>query len=360
MKKLYLVTLLSVFILGTIIAMLPSVPLIPSVPSVKAHEDETGVKFYIWNATSSNNIYSSRAVGLTRVVEIWVDSPISWDNTANGIVTWALSIRVDPTRLEVMTATSLGANGFLGDFLVEYGYDSDYLTTFAVAPRDAACKGAGVIKDIFEGIQGFDALGVGAGGGPTKLCTFTVKSKSTTNPSPLIITGRQPGAALEATASYQTPDATWHYVDIQDMGWYISSNYGDKYFFDSTNTWPPIVGSTWNQLWSGHSNTLTVTAYTDTNSDTKFNATDVLTMRNETSLESRDYEVMHVTTMNSQNDGVQDLIALKKPGAVPEFPLGVELIMLVAPAVVIVYIWRLRKNKPKLLTTQTNPKGLKP
>jgi hypothetical protein len=44
---------------------------------------------------------------------------------------------------------------------------------------------------------------------------------------------------------------------------------------------------------------------------------------------------------------------------VPEFPLGLGIIMALAPLIPIVYIWRLRKNKPKLLTAQTNPKGLK-
>jgi hypothetical protein len=45
---------------------------------------------------------------------------------------------------------------------------------------------------------------------------------------------------------------------------------------------------------------------------------------------------------------------------VPEFPLGLGIIMALAPIIPIVYIWRLRKNKPKLLTTHANPKGLKP
>jgi hypothetical protein len=45
---------------------------------------------------------------------------------------------------------------------------------------------------------------------------------------------------------------------------------------------------------------------------------------------------------------------------VPEFPLGIGILMALAPIIPIVYIWRLRKTKPKTLTTQTNPRRLKP
>lgn len=45
---------------------------------------------------------------------------------------------------------------------------------------------------------------------------------------------------------------------------------------------------------------------------------------------------------------------------IPEFPLGIGILMALAPIIPIVYIGRLRKNKPKTLTTQPNPKGLKP
>jgi len=41
---------------------------------------------------------------------------------------------------------------------------------------------------------------------------------------------------------------------------------------------------------------------------------------------------------------------------VPEFPLGTEIVLLLAPIIAIVYIWRLRKNKPKPTTAQTSPK----
>jgi len=50
------------------------------------------------------------------------------------------------------------------------------------------------------------------------------------------------------------------------------------------------------------------------------------------------------------------MIVTKKP-EVPEFPLGTEIVLLLAPIIAIVYIWRLRKNKPKPTTTQTSPKG---
>jgi hypothetical protein len=54
----------------------------------------------------------------------------------------------------------------------------------------------------------------------------------------------------------------------------------------------------------------------------------------------------HVDWLNPTpvaGDGLTDMILLDK-GVVPEFPLGIGMLMAIAPMIAIAYVWRLRKK----------------
>jgi hypothetical protein len=329
MKK-HLLILAAILVIGAITAALPP---------AKAQF----VRFYISDGV--DNIYAYTAVGGTRIIEVWVESPPEWENTPSGIVGYALSIRIDPRILEPLGASKTATGGgLLETFLVNFGYDIEgYTTSFLVGPAD---KPTGTIFDASEYIGGYSTLGVGAGGGPTKLMRFTFRSKSNTVPSMLDLCGRPVSGILEANAIYTTPDGVDHYVDLMGDGFYGAS-ITDEFNMDLTSTIDLAnpVGSAFSETWPVGSRMYSINGWTDTNATGGLNSGDSISMLNATSGSTDYFDVLFGNIAPTSNDGRNDLILKKKPGPVPEFPLGIELLIALAPMIAIVYLWRTRPKK---------------
>jgi hypothetical protein len=331
MKK-HLLILVAILVVGAVTAALPP---------AKAQF----VRFYISDGV--DNIYAYGAVGTTRTIEVWVESPPEWADTPSGIVGYALSIRVDPTILEPLgAAKTASGGGLLETFLVDFGYDLEgYTTSFLVGPAD---KPTGTIFDASEYIGGYSTLGVGAGGGPTKLMRFTFRSKSDAVPSMLDICGRPIAGLLEANAIYTTPDGADHYVDIMDDGYY-GAQITDEFGMDLTSTLDPVdpVGSTWVEKWPNDSDSraYTINGWTDTNATGALNSGDKISVLNATSGGTDYLDVLWANIPPTSNDGRYDLVLKTGVPPVPEFPLGIELLIALAPMIAVVYLWRTRPKK---------------
>lgn len=201
MKKRKYLLIALMFIVATILASIP-------MQTVKA-SDRTDVRFYVWNSETASNIYGPWTPGFPpHVVEVWIDSPDTWDNTASGIVGYAISLQVDPTVLTILTAEKIPSKGgFLEDFLHRYWYDyMGYSTSLLIGGTD---PGAGLIWDVSEMIMGWETLGKGAGGGPIPLLQFVFVSQSDTAYSPIEI----------LDAYYYTPAGKFP-VEVVDSGHY--------------------------------------------------------------------------------------------------------------------------------------------
>lgn len=330
-KKYCLLILAFALILGTTAA---------SLSPVKA---QGPVRFYV-----QPTIYPSATVGTFIFVEVWVESDPAWDDTPEGIVGYALSVRVDPRALEVMSAAKIaGGGGFLEDFLSRYLYDIlyGYTTSFLVGPID---KDTGTITDCAEYIMGYKTLGVGAGGGPTKLMRFVFKSKSDVIPSVIDLFGRY---VTEISATYTTTDGVDHYVDILEDGYYISDTSIQPYetmYFDSSPAWAsdPFMNpmyTDWHELWPTYCEMWSIEDWVD-NTDEVLSESDQIYMVNIGTGEDLWCHVEWVNPSPVAGDGGTDLIVTVKE-VVPEFPLGVVLMMAIAPAIPIVYLWRIRKKE---------------
>lgn len=115
------------------------------------------------------------------------------------------------------------------------------------------------------------------------------------------------------------------------------------------------TASTWHQLYPVFSRTFAIDNWTDTVNDFVFGPGDEF---GATYQDDFTTFLGHLDSVSTDIIISEQPVPPKSPGGTPEFPLGVEALMALVLAIPIVYIWRLRKTKPKL--TQTNPKGLKP
>jgi len=318
-KKLCLTLLALAFTVGTVVAALPPVKAIDQ------------VRFYV-----SPTIITSKTTAFA--VDVWIDSPAAWDNTPSGIVGYALSVRVDPRVLEVRGARKTpGMLGFLESFLTYYGYDfQGYTTSFLVGTPD---KVTGTTPDASEYISGYKTLGVGAGGS-AKLMQFLFYPLKPTSPSPIDITGRPVLGILEFMAIYTTPDGVDHYVDLMDDGWYVSQTTGVIYL-DVVNSFEPTnpVGSTWHEILPTWCNQYTLTSWLDDNSNGVLDVPDRVALTKDTTVIW--WQVDWINPTPTSGDAKWDLIMIT---AVPEFPLGIEILLVIAPAIPIVYVWRTRKK----------------
>jgi len=339
-KKYSLLALAFALILGTIVASLP-------IRTAKAPIGPGEVRFYV-----VPSIVPSETAGTMIIVEVWIESDIAWDDTSEGIVGWGLSVRVDPRALEVMSAAKIfGGGGFLEDFLARYMYDifEGYTTSLLVGPID---KDTGTILDIAEYIVGYETLGVGGGGGPTKLMRIIFKSRSDVIPSVIDIFGIRVPPIIEFTALYTTPDGVDHYVDVLDDGYYIAQTLTTMYF-DSDTGWTPStspLGWDWEELSPGPptnppgNDWWSLDNWIDNDFDSVLSIGDQIYMRNTANFpEDNWFYVDVVNPAPASGDGKADLQVTVKPD-VPEFPLGVALMIAIAPAIPVVYLWRTRKK----------------
>jgi hypothetical protein len=88
-----------------------------------------------------------------------------------------------------------------------------------------------------------------------------------------------------------------------------------------------------------------INGWTDTNATGGLNSGDSISMLNATSGGTDYFDVLFGNIAPTSNDGRNDLILKKKPPVVPEFPLGIELLIAIAPMIAIVYLWRTRPKK---------------
>ena len=350
-KKYCLLILAFAFMLGTIVA---------SLPPVKAQDT---VRFYVWNYAAGTNIYPGVSPPGYVIVEVWIDSPEAWDNTPEGIVGYALSVRVDPRALEVVAAGKIRVAapppvGFLEGFLIEYGYGyyDPFIgwvgreTKFLTGPIDAT---TGTIIEASEYIMGYTELGVGAGGGPQPLMRFAFKSRSDTLASPIDLCGPWDAVleTIEITAIYTTVDGTDHYVDVLDDGYYIAET-PDTMFVDALGASPydphNPIGSKWHELWPEPCREWSLDSWEDNGEppgepDGILDPSDQIDMTRLVDGYKAWYHVEWVNPEPVEGDGKADLI-VKFKKEVPEFPLGVGLMIALAPAIPIVYLWRTRKK----------------
>ena len=238
-----------------------------------------------------------------------------------------------------MTAGKIpGLGGFLEDFLIRYFYDWEgYTTSFLVGPID---KDAGTITDCSEYIMGYSTLGLGAGGGPIKLMRFMFRSRSDVIPTVMDLFGRY---VTEISATYTTPDGTDHFVDILEDGFYIEDTHTTQMFFDASPGYDPAdpLHSDWHELYPEYCEWWTLESWVD-NGDGILSASDQIDMDNIGTGEHLDF---HIDWMSATPTpaGVADMIVTVKE-IVPEFPLGTGLMIMIAAAVPVVYLWRIRRK----------------
>ena len=144
-------------------------------------------------------------------VDLYIESPLGWDNTTDGIVQYAISAKVDPTVLEPMGVQGAALGYFLYDFLGRYSYNWMGYTA-SLTPPPVVNKTAGTMKWISEGIYPDPPAGAG---GSWKLCTLVLKSLSETAYSRIDLYYE-----VGVDAYYWTIGNVAHPVDIVDDGHY--------------------------------------------------------------------------------------------------------------------------------------------
>lgn len=189
--------------------------------------------------------------------------------------------------------------------------------------------------------MGYSTLGVGAGGGPIKLMRFLFKSRSDVIPSVIDLFGRY---VTEIDATYITPDGTDHYVNILEDGYYIAQT-STTLMLDAMETYDPQdpTDSEWHELNPTFCQVWRMMSFID-NGDLGLSASDQIDMENIGTGEHVDFHVDEVILPPVPNDGESDiLVTVKEP--TPEFPLGTGLMIMIAAAIPIMYLWRTRKKE---------------
>jgi len=320
-KKCCLLILAFVFMLLTTIMPLSS---------VKAPVDE--VRFYVYP-----HIIPAVAPGGYVNFEIWIESPILWEDTGMGIVGYVLSVRGDPRALEPVGAGKIPAqSGFLEDFALRHGRETGF---FYGEIDTVTCT----FFDISELIQGYETLGVGAGG-IGRLCRVRFRARSDVIPSVIDIFGPSGPPIVEIHAQYLTADGVWHDVDVEDDGAYIAQTPATMYF-DSSPGYDPTtpMGSDWHELWPAMCNWWSLESWED-NDDGALSESDQIDLVQTDGPHPGVVVWGHVVWVNpvpTAGDAKADLIIEAK---VPEFPLGIGLLMVLAPAIPILYLLGRRRK----------------
>jgi hypothetical protein len=361
MKKIALIILALTLFLGTVIVALPP---------VKATD---GVRFYIKNLSNDTNIYPGATPpppfpppAANVKVQVLIESPISWMGTPDGIISYMVSVRVDPRALTVKSimapTADLQGDTFADDFLAMYaaylvymGYD---VTTISGPPALSATTGTMYgFAYALAGASWDPSLG-GAGGNVydgsdiALIAELQFVSKSATIPSLIDLMGPGVNTAqivngLEVECKYTNARGETFTVEPED-GYYVDEV--DTRFFDSSAGYDPAaspMGTDWHELATTYGQSWTLDGWTDTNADGKLTATDQIGMT-QTSGNTPGASIGGladwVNTAPVAGDGLADLIITVIP-VVPEFPLGIGVLMSLVALVPIVYVWRTRPKK---------------
>jgi len=331
--------------LGTIATYLP--------PPVKAQED---VRFYvdplIYAGLPPPPPFPPPQPNLE--VKVMIESPYSWMSTADGIISFMVSVRVDPRALKVANIVP-GAYG--EDFMDMYAVYLQYLgydvsTAQAPPAKDAA---SGTMSGYASGLTGPDwdpALG-GAGGDAfyaddvAVLCVIKFITVSATQPSVIDLMGpgistEQIVAGIEVSCKYKNAKGEKVVVEPED-GYYVAET-PDVKFVDLNQT-ASVIGSTWHELQPVHCREWRIDSEED--GDDILEPSDQIDMM---LLPGEEYKAWyHVDWVNPDpvaGDGIADLILTwKEEIPVPEFPMGLGLMILLALAIPIAYLWRTHKKE---------------
>jgi hypothetical protein len=245
----------------------------------------------------------------------------------------------------------------LENYLVRHGhnyYDDmffmwvvDYPTDFYIGDLDPA---TGTILDISEIIRGYGTLGLGAGGGPYNLCQLLfvdADGDSTTDPSVIDLFGPPrplEDPPLKIYPMYLTVDGTWHDCVVTD-GAYIDETPNAMYFDVGGSGFDPAspIGTDWHELYPTYCQWWTLESWED-NTDGVLSESDQIDLV-QIDPATGDTIWGHVEWLNPDpvpGDGKADLIIEVKP-EVPEYPLGLELIMAFALMTPLIYLWRRKR-----------------
>jgi hypothetical protein len=146
------------------------------VTSTPVKGDRTDVKMYVWDTTSNSDTYPWKAYGTTPAlqtfVQVWIDAPDAWTDTAIGIVSWKVKLQVDPTQVQSVNALQYADSAafpdgipddFLGLYLSLYVGSGSLLWAPPIINDTLGTIEAG------EAIAGFGTLGKGSGGDLTDI-----------------------------------------------------------------------------------------------------------------------------------------------------------------------------------------------
>jgi hypothetical protein len=245
----------------------------------------------------------------------------------------------------------LDADGIPDTFLDLYAMIAGYTVLNAPAAKDT---GSGALWGFASGIIGAPATG--AGGDPVNLddemllCRIRFKSRSQTIASALDLMGPDQiiqGIAVScrytnaAGTTFEVPEA-----DLGDNGYVALTP--DARYYDTTATYDPAapIDSHWHELWPTYSQEWDLTSWTN-NGVNGLDASDQVDLTQTAGSAPGTVMWGHVDWINQTGvagDGLTDMILLDK-GVVPEFPLGIGMLMAIAPMIAIAYVWRLRKKK---------------
>ena len=332
---------------------------VAALPRVKA-DYPTGVHIYV----DPHIIPPTASVPAPLIVKVSIDSPAAWDNTADGIVGWAMSVRVDPRVLQVYGVRKAQPDiahlpsggtpaGFLENFLVRNGhtwFDPFFLewngyTTSWYNPADVDTI-TGTMLDFSEQIEAYGTLGKGAGGGPYPLCELMFMAQSNTDPSVIDLFGPPRPPIIEIEPMYLTVDGTWHSADVVDDGYYIGETPDITYFeMESTAS---VIGSLWHEVWPEFCREWRIDSHEDTDADGLLDPSEQIDFTRLVDEYKAWYHVEWVNPEPVAGDGKADLI-VKFKEEVPEFPLGFEYALGIALAATVVYIWWMKRRKLRVV-----------
>jgi hypothetical protein len=352
-KKYYLTLLAFAFLL---------IALMTTPTPVKAAD----VSFYVKDPSDGDNIYAGVAPPPpfpppppNLVVYVYVDSPASWLQTADGIISVMVSVRVNPTVLTCVgigPAGDIDGDGYTDDLLdmyamyLTYYVGGDYGTIQGPPAKDTSTGTMAGYASAMTGVDWDPALG-GAGGNPffggstAALCKLEFVTKTATVESLIDLMG--PGIDAEqyvdeikVSCKYTQADGDVITVEPDD-GYYVAPV--DTMYLDTTSaSFDPAspLYTDWHELAPIHCQDWTLESWDD-------QGTGVLDESDQIDLVQTDPPTGtiiwgHVDWLNPTpiaGDGKADLIITVKP-EVPEFPLGLELIMAFALMTPLVYLWR--------------------
>jgi hypothetical protein len=248
----------------------------------------------------------------------------------------------------------LDLDGIPDTFLDLYGMLAGLTILNAPQAKDTVSGGMWGFASAFTG-----APTIGAGGDPMNgdndmmLCRLRFKSKSISIASAIDLMGpSQMIQGIQVSARYTTAAGTTVEVPEADLvdGGYVALT-PDARYYDTLTTLAPVspIGSHWHELLPTYSQQWDLTSWED-DGDGVLDASDQVDLTQTLGSEPGTVLWGHVDWLNPTpipGDGLTDMILLKKEGPIPEFPLGLSIMMMIAPAIAVAYLWQTHRKVTK-------------